>query len=40
MVKVKYHDKLVYKIVKWVFFGYFMKKEGIFNYIVKWMNDI
>ncbi len=28
-----YIDKLVYKVVIWVFLGYFMKREGSFNLV-------
>ncbi len=31
IVKVVYNDKLVYKVVIWVFGGYFMKRDGSFK---------
>ncbi len=34
MVKVMYNDKLLYKVVIWVFWGdLFMKREGSFNHV-------
>ncbi len=40
MVKVMYNDKLVYNLVIWVFWGYFIKREGSFKWLSSfWINQ-